>query len=66
MFVRVTDDQFEKEFADKIVFSRDPNEQSPSMLSVKKQRISSMANNSGKKDEPQPGPLIIQSSTASV
>ena len=47
----MTDDQFEKEFADKIFFSRESLDgQSPSALSFKNKRISSMASTNGTED----------------
>lgn len=52
VFIRMTDDQFEKEFADKITFSRESLEaQSPSALSFKNKRISSMASTNGTEDQ---------------
>ena len=51
VFIRMTDEYFEKEFADKIFFSRESLEgQSPSALSFKNKRISSMASTNGAED----------------
>jgi hypothetical protein len=47
----MTDEQFEREFADKISFSRESMEaKSPSALSFKNKRISSMASTNGTED----------------
>lgn len=44
VFVRIGEDVFEREFGDKITFQREVIESSsPSMLSFKPQRISSLA-----------------------
>lgn len=51
MFIRITEDNFDKEFGEKIMFTRETNEQSPSVMSFKNKRISSMATNSAKKEE---------------
>lgn len=45
------EEMFEKEFQDKIVFSRDFNDSSASMLSNKNKRISNLTTNSAKKED---------------
>jgi hypothetical protein len=48
----MTDEQFDKEFADKISFNRESLDgQSPSALSFKNKRISSMASTTGTDDQ---------------
>jgi hypothetical protein len=48
----MTDEQFEKEFADKISFNRESIDgSSPSALSFKNKRISSMASTTGTDDQ---------------
>ena len=51
VFIRMTDEQFDREFAEKISFNRESIDgQSPSALSFKNKRISSMASTTGTDD----------------